>query len=274
MKLLHNSFVRKERLIMIKTINVRPCLLQNYYQFGSIKTINKPVVGSLLCRITKESHPTYTKTQSTQPQSNQSPKTDYFVVVEVRSKKRGNNKGITDGIFFERVIDIKDGVINYNESNYAMILTLTNHGDWWGKDLLKNYDFVWDPEISENPIIAQFKLSSPLRIPSSPISLGAQHEDVKGLFSSSWSPSIELSNNEMFLATSKNKSENVTSEHRRHSIGVSDVIIGTGTSKINMTGKTEVNSNVITDIDIIEKSSDVPDDKNLSFNFPGGVNIT
>lgn len=269
---------------MVKSIEVKPCLLQNYYQHNNIKTINKPVVGSLLCRIKKNSSQTQLQSHSQSSQTNHEDGKEYFVVVDVRPKRRGNNKGITDGIFLESVIDVKNGVATYNETDYAMILTLTNHGDWWNKNLLKEYDFIWDPEVDENPMVTQFKLSSPLRVPSS-IDFGSQNSEADGLFSPSsegsnisqgkqslyseggrirlhsWQPSSASSKGlsdqsnqpEISPSLGANVGSTELNSHRRHSIGVTEASDNSGTSRVNII--TEVKSTPSNPSNIIFESA-------------------
>ena len=117
----------------ITTVTLKLCSQQGYVRSSDNKTIVKPNIGSLLLRKGKRS-------------INDNA---LFVVKELDHKKRGNNKGIVDTIILERVISIDDDIVKFAHSNHPLILLLTNHGDWWGKSLLRDYDFEWDPCIED-----------------------------------------------------------------------------------------------------------------------------
>lgn len=112
-------------------IKIQRCDKQIYTIKDSHKIIPKPIIGCLLCRSDKLSE-----------------SGDVFVVVRVGYKKRGNNRGITDTVMLDKIIKRYDDNVTYEPTTHPLILSLTNHGDWWSKSLADQYLFEWDPPIN------------------------------------------------------------------------------------------------------------------------------
>nr|QBK90696.1 MAG: hypothetical protein LCPAC104_01950 [Pithovirus LCPAC104] len=91
--------------------------------------IISPSIGCIIYRLDKN-----TKT------------TKKFVVVNIYKRTTGQNKGIIDKIKLYPVNSIDGKKINYENVNYPIIFMLTNHGFWWRKELLKNYEFSWNKQ--------------------------------------------------------------------------------------------------------------------------------
>jgi hypothetical protein len=118
-------------LTSVKSIDIKKCDKQIYTIKDSHKIIPKPSIGCLLIRSDKSSG-----------------SGDVFVVVRVGYKKRGNNRGITDTVMLDKIIKRYDDNVTYEPTTHPLILSLTNHGDWWSKSLADQYLFEWDPPIS------------------------------------------------------------------------------------------------------------------------------
>lgn len=114
----------------VKSIDINKCETQNYIIKDSQKIIHKPTPGCLLLR-------------SKKPFGSN----DIFVVVRVGYKKRGNNKGVTDTVMLDKIIEKYSSNVTYEPTTHPLILSLTNHGDWWSKTLTNQYVFEWDPHI-------------------------------------------------------------------------------------------------------------------------------
>ena len=174
---------------------VVPCSMQNYYQRNNIKTIIRPNNGSILSRKSKLVVSSKNMFIDHDARHRNEQEEVLFVVTDIRLKKRGNNKGIVDCVFLERIITISESndYVCYEKTKHPMVLALTNHGDWGDKTMTSEYDLYWDPIVQspllllsprsstlsprsstlsftalENPIVTQFKQSSPLKIPMSP----------------------------------------------------------------------------------------------------------
>ena len=66
-----------------------------------------------------------------------------YVVIRTNVKKKGNNKGIVDLIEVGLFISHDQDVIYYQENEFPIILSLTNHGEWLLKAFKKTYDMEW-----------------------------------------------------------------------------------------------------------------------------------
>ena len=110
-----------------KTLPFEPIDYSNYHTQGEVKRVFSPKIGSVLKRVSK--------LQVIQ----------HYVVVNVFAKRTGVNSGLIDRIILEPVINpvilIENQIVRYKKSDYPLILSLTNHGQWWTKDMLKEYQF-------------------------------------------------------------------------------------------------------------------------------------
>ena len=118
-------------LTSVKSIDIKKCDKQIYAIKDSHKIIPKPTIGCLLLRSGRSSG-----------------SGDVFVVVRVGYKKRGNNRGVTDTVMLDKIIKRYDDNVTYEPTTHPLILSLTNHGDWWSKSLTDQYLFEWDPPMS------------------------------------------------------------------------------------------------------------------------------
>ena len=138
---------------------------EQLYQRGSIERhIIKPTIGCLLKRSPKP-----LKNMEGELHS----KNELFVVYKIDYKKRGLNKGIVDSAFLERVSSSEDDKVFYDETDYPLCVTLTNHGNWFSGDQLKQYNFEWDSNISlkdeTNTFNSKSNLTFPIDIPMIPV---------------------------------------------------------------------------------------------------------
>ncbi len=107
---------------------------QSYLYRNEYVEILCPLVGSILNRTVK-------KTGSS----------EMFVVFDRSMKSKGNNKGVIDLIRLESIdnIDVDDNTVFYKDTDYPLVLKLTNHGQWWNKRLLSEFSFEWVTDLRE-----------------------------------------------------------------------------------------------------------------------------
>lgn len=111
-----------------KRVKINHSQIQNH---STQNNIIKPTVGTLLFRYENSD----LNDELYKPIS--------FAVVKCDIKRRGRNKGIIDTIMCCHVEKI-DGSYIYYDNSHVSIFRLNNRGNWFNKNELKIYTYVWD----------------------------------------------------------------------------------------------------------------------------------
>lgn len=99
---------------------------QMYRYRGEAISIVSPRIGTVLRRSTRKTR-----------------QTEMFVAIEIAIKPRGNNKGVVDLVKLEPIDSVNDGFAVYRKSTYPLVMKLSNHGEWWTKRLLTEFEYEW-----------------------------------------------------------------------------------------------------------------------------------
>jgi hypothetical protein len=155
-------------------------------------SIIKPNVGSILSRFDKNTSDVKS-----------------YVVVNTFIKNKGRNKGIVDIVRLYPILSLNNRTVKYIKKDNPYILTLTNHGDWWTRDLENIYEFNWnmynnDQVLTSSPISSL--ISSPI---STPILMHKNTES--SLFQSASWPTDYMTSNDMTSISINNSNNSINS---------------------------------------------------------------
>ena len=141
-----NFLFKHDKKKMSKFVEFCPPKTDVYKYNNEEKVVFCPTIGSILKRFCLNNN-----------------NIEYYVVINAFIKKQGCNKGLVDRIILEPLDHFVGNNVYYKKSDYPLILSLTNHGSWWVKAMLKEYEFCFLDSLMS---FKEIKTSLPISIPS------------------------------------------------------------------------------------------------------------
>lgn len=108
------------------------------FVFGeTIYEIDRPNIGSIMTKIPKL--PDNISDDFVYPQI------ERFVVIQIKYRTKGNNKGTAYGLLLNKILYI-DGINIKYRIDESIFLDITNHGNWFSF-FQKNFDCIFEKEL-------------------------------------------------------------------------------------------------------------------------------